>query len=341
METRVLTVDPSAPDREAIREGAAVVRRGRLVAFPTETVYGLGANALDPAAVSRIFAAKGRPATNPIIVHILDADAARSLVVAWPERAERLSNRFWPGPLTFVLPRSEAIPAEVTAGGFTVAIRAPSHPVARALLEEAKLPIAAPSANRSSRISPTQASHVLKDLNGDIDLVLDGGSCPGGIESTVLDLTTDPPTMLRPGLITSAAIEAVIGPIRLATRPIGAEMAKSPGMLERHYAPEASVEMAQGSGSERVHALARAGLRVGWISQRAHQPDSDPWWGQVEHIQMQYDSEGYASRLYEALHRLDEAKVDRIVVDALPSAPDWLAIRDRLRRASAAASVDE
>jgi L-threonylcarbamoyladenylate synthase len=173
-------------------------------------------------------------------------------------------------------------------------------------------------------------------LKGRIDLVLDGGSCPGGIESTVLDLTTDPPTMLRPGLITAAAIEAVIGPIRLATRQAGDEMARSPGMLERHYAPEASLEMAHGSGSERVHALAQSGLRVGWISQRAHQPDNDPCWSQVEIIQMPYDSEGYALRLYEALHRLDEAKVDRIVVDALPGSPDWLAIRDRLRRASTA-----
>ena len=335
MKTRIVQVSPSDPDAADIAAAATVLREGGLVSFPTETVYGLGANALDPLAVARIFQAKGRPATNPVIVHVLDAVAARSLVVAWPEHAERLSKRFWPGPLTFVLPKSDAIPAEVTAGGLTVAIRAPSNPVARALLEEVKLPIAAPSANRSSRISPTQAAHVLKDLEGLIDLVLDGGPCSGGIESTVLDLTTDPPTMLRPGLVTSATIEAVIGPIRLAHRPTAVEAAKSPGMLERHYAPEASLEIAQGSGSERVHALAQAGLRVGWMSQRAQRLDDDPLWSQVVLVQMPYDSEGYAARLYEVLHQLDEAKVDRIVVDALPSSPEWLAVRDRLRRAAA------
>ena len=190
-----------------------MLRGGGLAAFPTETVYGLGANALDAAAVARIFAAKGRPANNPLIVHLADAAQVREIAADWPESASRLAERFWPGPLTLVLPRRDIVPDIVTARGPTVAVRVPAHPVAQALLRAAALPLAAPSANRSTELSPTRAEHVLRGLEGRIDLLLDGGPTAGGIESTVLDVTIMPPRLLRPGLIGVAQLEAVIGPL--------------------------------------------------------------------------------------------------------------------------------
>src|SRR5579872_2410044 len=197
----------------AIDRAAELLRAGRLVAFPTETVYGLGAKALSAEAVARIFAAKGRPAYNPVIVHVSDAGAAQELVADWPDIADRLAAAFWPGPLTLVLPKSLLVPDEVTAGSQTVAVRVPSHAVALALLRAAGAPVAAPSANRSMLLSPTTAEHVLEGLDGRIDAVLDAGPAPGGIESTVIGLADSPPRLLRPGLISPAQIEAVIGRI--------------------------------------------------------------------------------------------------------------------------------
>src|SRR5437763_8542920 len=236
--TKTLTADSAA-----IASAADVLRSGGLVAFPTETVYGLGANALDADAVGRIFAAKGRPAANPIIVHVADAAGVGAVVADWPDAAARLAERFWPGPLTLVLPKRDAVPDVVTAGGPTVAVRVPAHPVAHALLRAAGVPVAAPSANRSSELSPTTAGHVLHGLGGRIDLILDAGPCPGGIESTVLDVTNDPPRLLRPGLVTPAQIEAVIGPIQRFGEPAGSVL-RSPGLLAKHYAPRAPLELA-------------------------------------------------------------------------------------------------
>ncbi|MCS6777324.1 MAG: L-threonylcarbamoyladenylate synthase, partial [Chloroherpetonaceae bacterium] len=213
MRTRVLPVNPVHPEPGAIAQGADCLRAGGLVAFPTETVYGLGASALDAAAVARIYAAKGRPAHNPVIVHVADVVQARSLVTEWPEQADLLAARFWPGPLTLVLPRNAQVPDIVAAGGPTVAIRWPAHPVAQALIRAAGVPVAAPSANRSMHISPTRAEHVLRGLTGKIDLVLDGGPTPGGIESTVLDVTAMPPRLLRPGLVTAGQIAQVVGTV--------------------------------------------------------------------------------------------------------------------------------
>ena len=239
------------PDAASIALAADILRGGGLVAFPTETVYGLGADACDERAVARIYAAKGRPPTNPIIVHTHDGSSARALTTAWPPQADALAKRFWPGPLTLVLPKSHAIPAIVTAGGPTVAVRVPAHPVALALLRAAGIPLAAPSANRSFALSPTRCEHVLRDLDGRVDLVIDGGPTPGGIESTVLDVTDSPACILRPGLVSRADIEAVIGRIEYAATPaagrhggeapamdaVGHEPLCSPGMLARHYAP--------------------------------------------------------------------------------------------------------
>src|SRR5215207_179752 len=211
---RMIQVDADAPDA-AVREAAAVLRAGGLVAFPTETVYGLGAHALDPAAVERIYQAKGRPAYNPLIVHAADAAAARRLAARWPGAAERLAERFWPGPLTLVVPRSPEIPDAVSAGLATVALRVPAHPVAHALLLAAGIPVAAPSANRSTQISPTTAEHVRRGLGERVDLIVDGGPCPVGIESTVLSLAGPVPTVLRPGTISIDDLRPVIGEVAL------------------------------------------------------------------------------------------------------------------------------
>jgi L-threonylcarbamoyladenylate synthase len=333
MQTRVHRVDPASPEVNAVADAATVLRRGGLVAFPTETVYGLGGNALDAEAVARIFAAKGRPAHNPLIVHVASIEQARELTAEWPEAANRLGSQFWPGPLTLVLPRSSRLPNVVTAGGPTVAIRIPSHPVALALLREVKLPLAAPSANRSAYLSPTRPEHVLRALKDRIDLVLDAGPTTGGVESTVLDVTRLPPCLLRPGLIAPAQIESVVGPITRAALSAAAEEGAlpSPGLLPRHYAPNAPVECVDGDAWARVKSLCQQGTRVGWLTFAG--PEVHRLAG-LNLILMPSNAVGYAAQLYAALHSLDNAGVERIIVSMPPDTEDWLAVRDRLRRAS-------
>ena len=227
---RRLTVDPAAPDPAAIAEAALALRDGLLVAFPTETVYGLGAHGLDARAVERIYEAKGRPAYNPVILHVADARAARVLAAHWPEAAERLAERYWPGPLTLVLRRADIVPAIATAGLDAVGIRVPAHPVALALLAAAQIPVAAPSANRSTELSPTSAEHVARALGDRVDVLLDGGETTLGIESTVLDLTGERPVLLRPGLLTREELELVIGPIEVpAQQAEGDAPRRAPG----------------------------------------------------------------------------------------------------------------
>jgi L-threonylcarbamoyladenylate synthase len=333
MPTDVLRVDPEAPAAAAIARAAGVLRGGGLVAFPTETVYGLGANAFDAAAVLRIFTAKGRPAHNPVIVHVAAAEDARALVAAWPETAARLATRFWPGSLTLVLPRREVVPDAVTAGGPTVAVRVPAHPVALALLRAAALPVAAPSANRSANLSPTRADHVLRGLDGLVELILDAGPTAGGLESTVLDVTTRPPRLLRPGLVTPAQIEAEIGLIqRPEVESAGEAPARSPGLLRRHYAPTTPLECVADGGAARVEELLRGGLRVGWVT--FGESAAVDWPGLVTEV-LPADPAGYGAALYAALHALDQAGLDRIVVSLPPATEEWLAVQDRLRRASA------
>ncbi len=323
-------VPPATPSRhpELIRRAADVIRAGGLVAFPTETVYGLGANALDAAAVERIFAAKGRPATNPIIVHISEASAIVNVAAIWPETAARLVERFWPGPLTLVVPKSEKVPPIVTAGGPTVAVRCPNHPVARALIRAAGVPIAAPSANRSTELSPTRAEHVLKGLNGRIDLVLDGGPCPGGIESTVVDVTGERPRVLRPGLVTVPMLEAVCGRVEFGGN--GEGVSRSPGQMAKHYSPRTMVVLAR--TNEEAFAIGEEFTRQdwswGWLS---FGDDAQPF----PAIAMPPDPVGYAARLYRELHAYDEADIDRILVTLPPDTPEWAAVRDRLMRAAA------
>jgi L-threonylcarbamoyladenylate synthase len=332
MHTLVLPVDPHDPDRHAIARAADVLRRGGLVAFPTETVYGLGALALDPLAVARIYTAKGRPASNPIIVHVADADAVGQVATAWPETAARLAERFWPGPLTLVLPRHPDVPDLVTANGETVGVRVPAHPVAQALLRAVAAPVAAPSANRSCELSPTCGQHVLGSLEGRIEVLVDAGPTPGGIESTVLDLASARPRLLRPGLVSLAELEAVVGPVERAPAP--AELPAilpSPGMMARHYAPRTTLECVGDSGRDRARALCEAGQRVGWVT-FLEKPG-------LEHANLVVEVLpatviDCSARLYAVLHRLDALQLDRIIVALPPHTEEWLAVHDRLQRAS-------
>ncbi len=322
METVVLEVDPTNPDPAAVDRAAAAVRAGRLVAFPTETVYGLGANALDGAAVARIFEAKGRPTTNPVIVHVADVSEALNVAADWPETASRLAARFWPGPLTLVVAKADRVPSIVTAGGATVAVRCPNHPVARALIRAAGVPIAAPSANRSTELSPTRAAHVLKSLNGRIDLLLDGGPCATGIESTVIDVTGEMPRVLRPGPITVPMLEAACGRVAIGATHGG--VARSPGQMAKHYSPRTPVVLAEDADAEHSR-LTAAGLRVISVG-----PDLV-----YDYRPVSNDPAEYAADLYALLHELDGAGFDRIVIEMPPDTPEWAGVRDRLVRAAA------
>ena len=331
-ECDVWTVDPLHPDPEIIARAAAILRQGRLVAFPTETVYGLGANALDPLAVSRIFGAKGRPARNPVIVHVAKPEQAIPLASSWPKAAQQLAERFWPGPLTLVVPRSALIPDLVTAGGPTVALRCPAHPVALALIEAAGMPIAAPSANRSSEISPTLASHVFRSIGDRIDVILDGGPTPSGIESTVLDLSTDIPRLLRPGPIAPDLLESIIGPIQRVVQVTSGVPLPSPGLLARHYAPRTLLECwsSREEMATRVRDLLASGQRLGVIVPQSLGITSSS----LKEVLLPPDPVGYAAGLYQALHDLDTAKLDRLVGWLPPETDEWLGVRDRLLRAA-------
>lgn len=315
-----------ASEAAAIARAAEVLRGGGLVAFPTETVYGLGADALDAAAVRKIFAAKGRPADNPLIVHVAAAEEVRALARTVPPAAEKLM-RLWPGPLTLVLPRADTVPAVTTAGQPTVAVRVPAHPVALALLQACGRPIAAPSANRSGRPSPTTAEHVVADLAGAVDVVLDAGPCPVGLESTVVDVTGAVPRVLRAGGVPVEALRAIVGEVEVSSGQEPEDMARSPGLRHRHYAPRAQVVLV-GPGEAERH----AGPGDAVMSQRPRPAGFNK--GGVWRT-MPAELEGYARELFAALRELDAAEVRRIVVETVPEAGIGRAILDRLRRAAA------
>ncbi len=321
-------VDPTAPDRALLARAASLLQRGQLVAFPTETVYGLGANALDPDAVERIYEAKGRPEHNPLIVHVADAASAQRLVTTWPESAERLTRRWWPGPLTIVLPKAMGIPSQVTAGLSTVALRVPAHPVALALLKACGFPLAAPSANRSGEVSPTTAAHVARGLGDRVPMILDGGSTSVGIESTVVNLSGERPVLLRPGMISRAELEQEIGPVSLPGPASQADAPRmSPGMLDRHYAPRARLVLLGPAGTAPPSLAGES--YVGALMRSSPPPQ-----GTALVITMPEDAEGYARELYGALHELDAAGASVILVEAPPAGAAWDGIRDRLERAS-------
>ena len=341
MVTDILAVDPVHPDPQAIATAAARLRAGGLVAFPTETVYGLGANALDRDAVRRIFAAKGRPSSDPLIVHVESAARIPDLAVDVPPAVDALAARFWPGPLTMVLRRSARVPDEVTAGLDTVAIRVPAHPIARALIEAAGVPIAAPSANLFSRPSPTRATHVLDDLDGRVDVVIDGGPTDVGVESTVLDLAHGTPTILRPGAVTLEMIRQVLPDAVLAAPAVSAGDAPqiSPGLLEKHYAPRTPMTVYE--GTDMIAALFRdaaaaiaAGQRVGLLL-ASDDPEAPPG-AEVEYVGSSRALSQVASRLYAALRALDARELDAIYARGFDGETGLaVAIRDRLRRAAA------
>lgn len=321
----------SSVEPRAIATAAALLREGRLVAFPTETVYGLGARADDARAVRRIYEAKGRPAENPSIVHTRDADRALALADHVPEAAKRLAARFWPGPLTLVLPvRPGSVAPEVTAGGPTIALRVPAHPVAQALLAAVDLPIAAPSANASTTLSPTTAAHVRKSLGDRVDLVLDGGPTGFGIESTIVDVTREPARVLRRGSITLEAMRAIgLDVIDLGDAVVArGEIARAPGTQARHYAPTTPLEiLALDDLVERASAAVRAGARVAVLSRSGDVLATAA-------LRLADDPVAFAAGLYAALHQLDDAGCDRLFVEAVPAGAAWDAVRDRLARAA-------
>lgn len=331
------------PTNDSIERGAALIRDGQLVAFPTETVYGLGGNALDPEAVARIFEAKGRPGDNPLIAHIAHAKQLRPLIACEPsETAIRMIDAFWPGPLTMIFPRNEAVPANLSAGLDTVSVRLPAHPVARALIMNADTPIAAPSANRSGRPSPTTAQHVLEDMDGRIPLILDGGACKVGVESTVVDMTGDVPRILRPGGITAEMIAQVAGSVEIdpaVLRPLKeGEKPRSPGMKYRHYAPKGDLTIVTG-GEERVtqvisemYDLALAdGHRPLILALNTHLSA----YGNRRIEALGDGEEEMAQRIFSALRDADALGADILLSEAVEARGLGLAVMNRLGRAAA------
>lgn len=316
---------------DALAPAARALRAGELVALPTETVYGLGAHALDPRAVAGIFAAKGRPANNPLIVHVHDASRARALTTSWDARADALAAAFWPGPLTLVLPRAPEVPDAVTAGLGTVGLRVPAHPVARALLRLADVPVAAPSANLYTRVSPTRAEHVMAGLGDRIAYVVDGGPTDVGVESTVLSLATPAPTILRPGMITLDAIARVLPNVvhRAPGELADGEAAASPGLARKHYSPAAQVVLA---APGEAMALARADARPAAVLVRGGVESLD---ASPRVLSLPDDPGAYARGLYDALHRADDLGIELLVVARPPDTEAWRAIVDRLVRSTA------
>lgn len=315
-----------------IHKAAEILRSGGLVAFPTETVYGLGADATHAAAVRKIFAVKGRPVTNPLIVHVADAEVARRYVRDWPAAAERLAGAFWPGPLTLVLPKQAAIVDEVTAGRDTVALRVPDHPLTLQLLQAFDGPLAGPSANRSTRLSPTTAQHVRDELGERIDLILDGGECHVGIESTVVDLCGDTPVILRPGGVSRQQLESLIGSVNVFEGHVSRDSpAASPGQHEIHYAPASPAFWFDAGDQENIETFLQkrdpdhiAVVSLSPVAGIAAE----------RQIQLPGDPTAYARRLYAALREVDRMRCVAILIEMPPDEPDWTAVRDRLRRAS-------
>lgn len=343
----------------AVERAAQCLRAGEVVALPTETVYGLAANALEADAVAKLFAIKGRPAHNPIIVHVASLEMARRCVTDWPAAADRLAAAFWPGPLTLVLPRSGVIPDIVTAGGPTVGVRWPGHPLMQAVIRACGFPLAAPSANVSGQLSPTSAAHVLAGLGGRVRLIVDGGRSQVGIESTVLDLTTDPPRVLRPGMIHGESLQAVLAPgetpgarnhprlhegetpprsglvaPEAASPPAATGSLRSPGLLPKHYAPRARLVVLSWRDDADLRAqLAACGAPAAATHVLAHAciPGGD---AAARVCVMPHDAEAFARALYAELHRCDAEGAAWIVVEAVPAEASWAGIADRLRRAA-------
>ncbi|MEO7298761.1 MAG: L-threonylcarbamoyladenylate synthase [Verrucomicrobiota bacterium] len=332
----ILPTHNAALFETAVHRAAELLRKGEIVALPTETVYGLAANAFDEKAVQKIFHAKGRPAHNPLIVHVASLDMAQRCVTDWPETAHKLAEAFWPGPLTLVLARSDKIPNAVSSGGGTVGVRWPSHPIMQAVIRACDFPLAAPSANRSNEISPTNAQHVQKSLGEKISLIIDGGQSQVGIESTVLDLTVQPPQILRPGMIHAGALIAVLGKL---THNFGNNdgALRSPGLLQKHYSPKAKLVVLSWRDEAdlvfQISKIASENSKLSNVHVIAHtQIPLDAKFGRVAVIP--HDPEAFARALYAELHQCDEFGAELIVVECVPETEHWRAVIDRLRRAA-------
>jgi L-threonylcarbamoyladenylate synthase len=321
--------------QKAVRRASELLRASEVVALPTETVYGLAANAFDEKAVAKIFQIKGRPANNPIIVHVASYEMAKRCVNNWPPLADKLARAFWPGPLTLVLPRAEKIPGIVAAGGATVGVRWPSHPFIQDVIRECDFPLAAPSANLSGRVSPTNLEHVRAQLGGKIPLIVDGGQSQVGIESTVLDLSVSPPRILRPGMIHAESLAALAGNIEHRTSNTEHRTLRSPGLLAKHYSPKAKlVVLSWRDDADLKSQLVTCHLSPVTCHIIAHTiiPSGENF-ARVSVIP--HDAEAFARAIYAELHRCDEAGAEGIVVEAPPESPEWAGIADRLRRAAA------
>ena len=337
MKTIALRIDTKKPQPRLIRKAALLLQHGELVAFPTETVYGLGANALSSKAIRKIFKAKGRPSDNPLIVHIAEKKQLRELVDHIPPVASKLIKEFWPGPLTIILKKSALIPSEISAGLNTVAVRMPKNQIARALIRSAGFPVAAPSANLSGKPSPTSASHVLQDLKGRVACVIDGGPTHVGLESTVIDLTEPIPTILRPGKISPAAIKKIIGKVRLhpvvnSDKKIIA--ARSPGMKYRHYAPKAELIILRGNALkvrkkilDIIHSSAVKKTAVLVTSRKHIFPGAAS-------VYIGSSPERIAKNLFSALRRMDDQKIELILIESVSEKGLGLAVMNRLKKAA-------
>jgi L-threonylcarbamoyladenylate synthase len=331
---RLLPTHTPALFDAAVSEAVARLQRGEVVVLPTETVYGLAANALDEAAVRRIFEIKGRPAHNPIIVHVVGLPMAQRCAATWPKVATRLAESFWPGPLTLVVEKAALIPDVVAAGGATVGLRWPSHPFIQAVIRGCDFPLAAPSANLSNQLSPTNAEHARKSLGERVSLIVDGGQSQVGIESTVVDVTQAPPRVLRPGMIHADALWAVVGDSDETAAGGKSEIFRSPGLMPRHYSPRGRLLVRAWLNTADLEAqLAGENIALRRCHVVAH--SNIPWSEQLGSVRLiPHDAEAYARALYAELHRCDEEGAEVIVVEAVPDTPEWRGIADRLKRAS-------
>ncbi|MHA1805329.1 MAG: L-threonylcarbamoyladenylate synthase [Promethearchaeota archaeon] len=345
IETKILKVTPSNPEIHVIKIAAEIIKEGGTVAFPTETVYGLGANALDSDAVMKIFIAKNRPADNPLIVHVSSKEEIHFLVEELPEKVELLIENFWPGPLTLILKKSKIVPNETTAGLNTVAIRMPKHEVALALIEQAGVPIAAPSANLAGKPSPTLAEHVKKDLYGRIDAIIDAGPTNIGVESTVIDMTSAVPMLLRPGGITLEQLKNILGkvelhPTVLSEKSLLVEKIPSPGMKHRHYAPNAKLIIIEGKKMEKImnkvqeiaHEYMKEGKKVGILANNESKfmYNADV----IKSAGNRNDFTEIARNLFRLLREFDEENVDVVIAEGISLKGIGLAIMNRLRKAA-------
>lgn len=321
---------PKPTNPTNIQLAAELLRQGKLVAIPTETVYGLGADAKNPEAVKKIFVAKGRPSDHPLIVHIADVSDLPHWAVEIPPTAYTLAEKYWPGPLTLVLKKHPSVPYQVTGGQETIAIRIPNHPVALAVLQAFGGGIAAPSANRFCRISPTQASHVEEELGDKVDMILDGGACEVGLESTIVDLSQDNPRLLRPGQINKIEIELLLG-VTLQLPEIN-EQIHAPGAMEVHYSPEAATLLCTSEQIQKIlnGEVYQHNYKIGVLTYNFPMEASED----NLRISMSKEADAYAHDLYDALHRLDNAWADIILIEQPPQSEEWIAINDRLGKAA-------